>query len=141
MPPMDPPMTAWIRSMPRCRRSSRWARTISLMVTIGKPHAVGLAGRRIDARRARASLTSAEHIGADDKVPVGIDGFAGADKPLPPPRLVALKVGGAMESPVRAWGIKTTLSRVGAQRAVGLIGQRQTGKRLSALQLKRLGRR
>ena len=47
--------------------------------------AVGLAGGRVDRRRPRGALATAQHVHAHDEVPVGVDRPAGADHVLPPP--------------------------------------------------------
>ncbi len=103
----------------------------------GKAHAVGLSRTGVDAGGAGASLTAPQHVGADHKVAVRVDGKPGTDKPFPPPRFVPGKMRGAVRISREGMGDHHDVIPGRAQRAVGFIRQRKPGKRLAALQAKR----
>ena len=69
------------------------ARTMSRMVMTGRSSAIGLAGRRVDRRRAGRAHAAAEHVGADDEVAIGVDRPARADQRRPPARLAGDRIG------------------------------------------------
>jgi hypothetical protein len=50
----------------------------------GKIKAVGFPRQGIDGRRPGAALASADHVRADDKVAVRVEGFARTDHDVPP---------------------------------------------------------
>ena len=50
----------------------------------GEGKAIGLVGLGVDAAGAGGAHASAEGVGADDEVAVGVDGFFGSDHEVPP---------------------------------------------------------
>src|SRR3989304_9890354 len=53
----------------------------------GKIQRIGFSRQWIDGIRPRASLTSADDIGTDDKMFIRIEGLAGTDHRVPPSRI------------------------------------------------------
>ena len=92
--------------------------------------AVGLAGLRIDRRRASRALATAEHVGAHHEVLIGVDRLVGTDQVLPP------AVGG-MTGTHLARSMRVTGERMGDEHGVtafvikrtpGFVGDGHLGK-------------
>ena len=98
--------------------------------------AVGLAGGGILRRRPGAAAAAADDVGADDEVLVGVEALARADHHVPPAR--ALVVGAVPAGDVRVAGERVRdqdgVVLALAQRAVGLVGERERRQRAAALE-------
>ena len=92
MPPIDPPITHNSVSMPSRSSSMACARTMSRNGDERKIQPPGLAGRRIVRGRAGRPHAAADHIRADDEIPVGIERLAGTDHGLPPAGLAGQRM-------------------------------------------------
>ncbi len=80
-----------------------------------EPRSVRQAVDRVWRGRPGGALTAAEHVGAHDEVPVGVDRLAGPDRLVPPAR-------GRMTSAGRTRGVAVTGPRVTQQHGVGGVG-------------------
>ncbi len=123
---MPPPIRApacrpWSR---RVTESSRWmpSESISIFCSAhhvadgdhGERHGVGAAGGGIDGRRAGGAAASAQHVGADDEVAVGVERLAGADHVVPPAGLAGFVAD--------AGGVRVARESVQHQDGVGFGG-------------------
>ena len=127
--------------MPSASSSMAWARTMSRMVTTGKLQPVGLARRRIDVARSRRPHAAADHIGADDEEPVGVDRLAGTDDDVPPAGLARHRVSAGDELIAgERMRDEHRVRALGVQRAVGHVGDGERRKLLARIQDQRIGR-
>ena len=111
-------------------------RTMSPTVTTGKVQPIGLAGRRVDAGRPGGAIAAAEHIAADHKEAVGVEGLAGPDAVVPPAGLggVAVVIAGGMGAAAERVADQDGIGAVGVEPAIGFVGQRDRAQRRAALQ-------
>ena len=103
-----------------------------------KIHPPGLIGSRIDRRGTRAAETAADHIGADDKMPIGIDRLARPHHPYPPAILACQRV---FRGDILIAGQRMTdqdgIAGIRVERAIGFIGIFDWRKCGSAVQWQR----
>ena len=103
----------------------------------GERQPVGLAGARVDRRRAGAAAAAADDVRADDEVLVGVERLAGADGFVPPAGLRVAR--GVLPGDVRVAGQRVEnqdrVALVRVELAVGFVGERDRPERRAALQL------
>ena len=106
----------------------------------GEVDAKGLTGGGVDRERTGGALAAADDVTAEDKVAVGVEGFAGADDVVPPAgfavreamdtgTVMIAREGVADEDGVVAGGIEA---------AVGLVANRESGDSATTVEVERL---
>ena len=100
-----------------------------------KRHGIRAAGGGIDGGRSGGAPASAQHVGADDEILVGVERLAGADHVVPPARLAGF-VTDAGRVRVAGEGVQdqdgVALARV--QLAVGFVGYFDRRERGAAIE-------
>ena len=140
MPPIDPPTTAYHRSMPSASASATSSATWSRIVSPGS--ATRTAGRRrASRRRPGRALAPAEHVGAHDEEAVGVDRRAGPDRCRPTSRRRRGRARGPGGVAVAGERVQHEhrVRRVGRERAPRLVRDRHRLERAAGLE--RAGRR
>ena len=100
---------------------------------------VRLAGLGILARGRRGAERGAEHVGRHDVVAVGVERLARADEPVPPAdgRVGDGVLAGGVVVAREAVGHEDRIATPGREPSVRLVGERQLGQHLAALELER----
>ena len=131
MPPIDPPTTAYHRSMPSASASATSSATWSRIVVTGKREPERPAVRRRAGRRAGRALAPTEHVGAHDEEAVGVDGAPGTDGAVPPADVAVPRPRGAGGVAVEAERVQHEhrVRRVGRELAPRLVRDRHVSSR------------
>jgi len=89
----------------------------------GELQSIGLSGSRIDGGRSCGSSAAAEHIGANDKIAGGVDGFARADHPIPPARFAVVRavIAGGVGVSAEGMAKENDVVFVGGEGSIGFI--------------------
>ena len=96
---------------------------------------VGHAGGGVDVGRTRRSPATPEYVRADDEQAIGVDGLAGADKSVPPARLVVFVVLREMRVARNRMTDEHRIAAVLIERPVGLVGDLDARKRAAVAEL------
>lgn len=104
----------------------------------GETGCVSPAGIGIDGIRPGRAATTAQDVGTNDKISVGIDGFTRPDDNIPPARRVVLIMPGNMRIARKRVADQNGVGGGVIQPAVGFIGDGHRRQLLTQLQLQRL---